>query len=200
MIHATVPPHRFVNATDGSGSRSSRRPHKMWLAWLARAARGVKGVWKHFARHCSLASTGIATPSGEWQHLHYWQGFAGIAGGYDAHVYQNWPVAEFPFRPPLQTALRRRQHCRGALPTTVFARSTALTGSARSKSPSSLRLCASAATPTAAPPNPHSRLHRRLSSRSPPSPRASCCQSRPLPPRCTVLRRRLAAVTLLAAT
>ncbi|PNW77572.1 hypothetical protein CHLRE_10g442500v5 [Chlamydomonas reinhardtii] len=63
MIHATVPPHRFVNATDGSGFRSSRRPHKMWLAWLARAARGVKGVWKHFARHCSLASTGIATPS-----------------------------------------------------------------------------------------------------------------------------------------
>ncbi|PNW77689.1 hypothetical protein CHLRE_10g447400v5 [Chlamydomonas reinhardtii] len=35
----------------------------MWLAWLARAARGVKGVWKHFARHCSLASAGIATPS-----------------------------------------------------------------------------------------------------------------------------------------
>ncbi|PNW77694.1 hypothetical protein CHLRE_10g447650v5 [Chlamydomonas reinhardtii] len=35
----------------------------MWLAWLARAARGVKGVWKHFARHYSLASTGIATPS-----------------------------------------------------------------------------------------------------------------------------------------
>eukprot|EP00198_Chlamydomonas_reinhardtii_P008966 XP_001698303.1 predicted protein [Chlamydomonas reinhardtii] len=63
MIHATVPPHRFVNAADGSGSRSSRRPHKMWLAWLARAARGVKGVWKHFARHYSLASTGIATPS-----------------------------------------------------------------------------------------------------------------------------------------